>query len=93
MATKTLRLTVAPSDGLQGYWIAVGNENVALVGNKGSVNIETDRKHFLVWWFVGNPGNKLSIMGKVGDRTVVEVKASRIPQGEYEGAGAKRFSV
>jgi len=74
------------------YWIAVGQEDVRLVNGKGNIDLGAG-KHTLIWWFVGDQGEKVSITGTVGDRTVVEVKESKIPEGETEGAGARRFTI
>jgi len=93
MATRKVDFTVTGKDGVQGFWIAVGNKDVPLVNGKGSINLESPKTHFLVWWFGGEPGAKLSIIGVVGATTVVEVKQSVIPPGELEGAGSKRFDV
>ena len=93
MATKEVKFTVTPSDGVKAYWIAVGKEDVTLVDGKGSIRLQTDRKHFLVWWFVGNSGSFLSIVGEASGKTVVEMKKSTIPPSEHEGARAKRFEM
>jgi hypothetical protein len=83
---------VKPSSGVQAFWIAVGTQDVTLVNGKGSINLQPG-KQLLLWWFVGNPGQSISITGKQGATTVVEVKESKVPDGEHEGAGTKRFSV
>jgi len=84
---------VVPSDGIQGYWIAVGNDDVPLVGGKGSIDLPAGQKSTLVWWFVGDEGESIAITGTQGQQTVVEVKESQIPQGETEGAGSKKFDL
>jgi hypothetical protein len=83
---------VKPSAGIQAFWIAVGTQDVRLVNGKGSIELPTGR-HTLVWWFVGDEGKSISITGKRGATTVVEVKESKIPSGEHEGAGTKKFDL
>ncbi|HEX4966549.1 MAG TPA: hypothetical protein VF173_37415 [Thermoanaerobaculia bacterium] len=83
---------VTPSSGIQAFWIAVGTDDVTLVNGKGSINLQSG-KHTLVWWFVGDEGDSISITGTQGGRTVVQVKQSKVPSGEHEGAGVKKFDV
>jgi hypothetical protein len=84
---------VKPSSGVQAFWIAVGTNDVTLQNGKGSIDLQVGKKHTLVWWFLGDEGDSLSITGKQGQRTVVEVKQSKIPPGETEGAGTKKFEL
>lgn len=94
MPTRRVDFTVTTKGGVQGFWIAVGNEDIPTdANNEGSITLQSPGTHFLIWWFGGNPGAKLSIVGKVGQRTVVEVKESTIPPNQTEGAGSKRFDV
>jgi len=91
---KWLDINVSPSDGIQGYWIAVGRENVIMANHKGSISVENNRNHVLTWWMTGNPGASLSIAGKNRQGAeVVEVKKTVIPAGEIEGAGTRRFTM
>lgn len=83
---------VKASSGIQAFWIAVGTEDVRLVNGKGSIDLPTGR-HTLVWWFAGDEGKSIAITGKKGAATVVEVKESKIPPGEREGAGTKKFDL
>lgn len=83
---------VKPSSGIQAFWIAVGTQDVKLVNGKGSIDLQVG-KQILLWWFVGNPGESISITGTQGTTTVVQVKESKIPSGEHEGAGIKRFTL
>ena len=92
MATRRVNFTVTSKAGVQAFWIAVSNTDVLLVDGKGSIDVETGRRT-LTWWFAGNPGGKLSIVGKVGENSVVDVKESTIPPSEHEAAGRKRFDV
>lgn len=89
MATKKVDFEVTPKDGTQAYWIAVDEDDVTLVNGRGSINVDDKIDHLLIWWFTGNAGGKLSIVGKVGQKTVVEVKESKIPKGKTRGAGKK----
>lgn len=93
MAKVKVDFKVTPGAGVTGYWIAVGDEDVPLTNGMGSIRLATGVRHLLVWWFTGNPGSKIAIKGTRGPTTVVEVKGSKIPPGESEGAGGKRFKV
>jgi hypothetical protein len=93
MAQRNTQFTVSGKGGVQAFWIAVGNNDVRLVNGKGSISLDDTTSHLLTFWFEGNSGAKLSIVGKVGTTTVVEVKESAIPKGEHEAAGRKRFSL
>lgn len=93
MATRTIDFEVTKKDGVQAFWIAVGARDVRLVNGIGSIDVDAPATEFLVWWFAGESGGKLAIVGKVGNRTVVEVKQSVIPPGQNRAAGAKRFTV
>ncbi|MEO6194973.1 MAG: hypothetical protein ABIS20_18310 [Thermoanaerobaculia bacterium] len=84
---------VKSDDGIQAFWIAVGKKDVPLVNGKGSIDLEAGKKHTLVWWFAGDEGDAISITGTQGQATVVEVKESKIPKGETEGAGKKKFDL
>ncbi len=91
MSTVRVDFAVKPGTDVKAYWIAVGNHDVDLTNGKGSISLQAGREAVLIWWFEGNSGSKLGIIGKVGQRSVVEVKESKIPPGHLEGAGRKRF--
>jgi hypothetical protein len=93
MAMRQTDFTVTGKGGVQAFWIAVGDKDVRLVNGRGSIDLDDAKSHILTWWFAGNPGGTLSITGKVGQKTVVEVKESVIPAGEHEAAGRKRFDL
>ena len=93
MATKEVKFKVTPSGGIKAYWIRVGSENITLMGGKGSILLQTVCNQILIWHMVGNPGSSLGIVGEVDDLPVVKVEASKIPSGEHEGAGTKRFQM
>jgi hypothetical protein len=84
---------VKPSGGIQGFWIAVGKDDVPLVNGKGSIDLKAGEEQILIWWFVGDEGKSISITGTLVEKTVVEVKGSKIPKGRIQGAGAKIFSL
>lgn len=91
---KWLDIKVTPSDVMEAYCISVGRHDVVMVNDEGSVEIEEGRKHILTWWMVGQSGASLKIVGKNRQGLqVVEVKETRIPDGELQGAGTKRFSM
>lgn len=92
MAKVNVDFTVKPGTGVLGYWIAVGDQDVGLQDGKGTTQLESGETAVLIWWFVGNPGSKVGIVGKVGQRVIVEVKESKVPQGETQGSGFKRFT-
>ena len=99
MALREIEFEVIPGEGVQAYWIAVSKDDVLemagvdLENRFGSILLESGRGYILFWWFAGNPGNSLKIVGKEGSKEVVKVKNSLIPSEESEGGGRKRFSV
>lgn len=93
MAQVKVDFEVTPGSGATGYWIAVGSNDVPLDNGKGSIKLATGTKPYLIWWFTGGSGTTLAIEGKRGLKVLVKVKESKIPPGEYEGAGAKRFEI
>lgn len=92
MAKKNIKFTVTPDKGTQSFWIAVDESDVVLAGGSGSMQLAANVAHFLTWGFTGNPGGTLSIVGKDGGSTVVEVKQSTIPPGRIRAAGVRLFS-
>ena len=93
MAKRTVNFSVTTKDGVKAYVIDVGVEEVPMVNGKGSLPLDTGIEHLLVWRFTGDPGAKLSIVGTVGAKTVVEVKQSTIPPHRIHGAGVKPFTL
>jgi hypothetical protein len=95
MPTKTVYFTVTPGES-EARWIAVNDRDVALDNNKGSTGVDADReKHALTWWFTGDEGAKITIVGsldKAGTNVVVKVD-SEVPEGERDGGGRRRFSL
>jgi hypothetical protein len=91
MAKVTLDLEVAASKGVVAYWIDIDNAIVPISNSKGSVPLDSG-DHDLGWHFVGNSGATLSVVGKVNDIKVVEVK-STIPPGDHSAFGTKSFTV
>lgn len=74
------------------YWLAVDNQDVPIVNHEGSLDVTWD-KPTLIWWFKGDEGESVSIVGKVGGKTVVEIKKSVIPPKQTTGAGSRRFKI
>jgi hypothetical protein len=66
---------------------------VQVLPGPGAVDVDTGVKQPLVWQFAGMPGDSLSITGKVGQQTVVEVTDSTVPPGSNHGGGFKHFTV
>ena len=93
MALKTTNFTFTPSSNVNGYWVAIDDTDVPMNNDQGSVRLDDSQQHFLTWWFAGNPGETLGILGQVSGRTVVEIKQSTIPDGQIHGGGVKRFSL
>lgn len=93
VAARTTNFAVTPDNGTQSYWIAVDDQDVILANGSGSVDLDDSQNHFLTWWFLGNPGSTLAIMGKVSGKTVVEVQQSTIPDSQIHGGGVKRFAL
>lgn len=91
MAKVTLDLEVTASKGVVAYWIDIDNAIVPISNGKGSVPVDSGG-HDLGWHFVGNPGGTLSVVGKVNDIKVVEVK-STIPPGDDAAFGTKSFTA
>lgn len=92
MPNKTVSFVVKGSAGVQAFWIAVGNRDVTLVNGKGSISLPPG-EHRLVWWFAGEPGGRLAIVGKAGSEVVVEVKKSQIPDDAHTAAGQRLFAI
>ena len=93
MAQVALALSVTPSAGVRAFWLALDDVDVVMTDNKGSVTVDSDAKHILVWHFIGNSGDTLAIEGQVAGRTVVKIKQTTIPPGEQAGAGTVRFGI
>jgi hypothetical protein len=91
MATKRVAFTETTKGGVTAYLIHAGM--VQVLPGPGFADLETGVKHYLVWQFAGMPGDSLSITGKVGEGTVVEVTDSTIPAGSIHGAGFEPFTV
>ena len=78
---------------LSTFWIAVGDDDVRLRSGKGSINLPRPGTYILTWHMEGMAGASMNIVGKIGPVTVVEVKETKIPDGEESGAGIRRFSI
>ena len=92
MPNVPVEFTVKESTGVESSWIAVNDDRVPIgADGKGTIYLEPDAKHVLIWHFQGDPGSSISIKGMQGDATVVEVKKSTIPPGQTRLGNAKRF--
>lgn len=88
---KKVTFNVVPT-GLKAYWIAVGNKDVRLVNNKGTILLEEGRNHILIWWMEGNAGGSLSVTGELAGTKIVEA-TPKIPVGRTEWADTKVFKM
>ena len=94
MSKEKITFKVKKSGGILGYWLAVGDEDVQMNNDEGSILLTKNRRHILVWWMVGSSGDSLNIVGtNSANKVVVEVKKTEIPEGEIEGNGGRRFYV
>ena len=93
MASKSVSFQVVPSAGIKAYWIAVDKKDVPLKDGKGSITLQTEQEHVLIWWMEGNSGESLNIVGKQGDREIVNVKETKIPAKKQRGAGIAKFKL
>ena len=94
---KTVEFTVKASDGVRARKIAVNDRQVDLTNDNGAIDLKANTDHVLVWWFEGNPGDTLSILGETKnsnggrDQVVVEIPPIEIIEGTIE-AGRMPFS-
>lgn len=95
MTKKTIYFGVIPGEA-EGRWIAVNDQDITLTNDKGSISVDTGRsKHTLTWWFSGEEGTKLTIIGSLdeeGTQVVVKVE-SEVPEDERDGGGRRRFAL
>lgn len=89
MVTKRVDVTVTTTGSVTAYLIHIGMKQV--LPGPGFADVDTGVKQFLVWQFAGLPGDSLSITGKVGEETIVEV-TDTIPPGAIHAAGMKPFT-
>src|SRR5438094_6616093 len=92
MATKTVAIKVTPDDSVKAFDIEVDDKEVPIINNEGTVDVTTGDEHELTWRFAGDAGATLSIVGKVGQKKVIDVSDS-IPDGEIHGEGSQDFTV
>jgi hypothetical protein len=93
VANKIVSFKVTPSAAVTSYWIAIDKVDVPLNAGAGRLPLSTGERHTLIWWFEGSTGAKIGIKGTAGQQTVVEVKESKIPDGEHKANGGKRFQL
>lgn len=95
---KTVKFMVKASDGVKARMIAVNDRTVNLTNNNGAIDLEANTDHVLTWWFSGNAGEFISILGEIensngGREKVVERNKSEIPEGRTKTAGFEPFSL
>lgn len=86
----SVKFKVTAPDSLK-YWLAIDNDDLIVNNHEAVIDLTVGTECVLVWWTVGNPGDTLSVVGKAGEREVVNVKESKIPAGSSKGAGYRRF--
>jgi hypothetical protein len=89
---KKINIEVSTKGAIQNYWLAIGFNDVILENGKGNVTHDDSHAQILTWWMIGNSGDSLSIA--LTDQTsneVLTIKESKIPPGEIQGAGTRRF--
>ena len=92
MSTKlSIKFKAAATDALR-YWLAIDNDDLVITNGEATVELLEGVECVLVWWTVGNAGDTLAVVGKAGEREVVNVKESKIPTGASKGAGYRRFT-
>lgn len=91
MATVLVKFKVTGAPGMV-YAIDVDGTDIPLGQGAGSIRLPKGEEAMLRWWMFGNPGEPLAILGKVGEAEVVNVKASRIPEGRRKGSGFRVFT-
>jgi len=92
MASKEINIEVSTKGAIQAYWLAIGFDDVPLQNGKGGVTLDTSHSHILTWWMIGNSGNSISItLTDTTGNKVLEIKESKVPKGEVQGAGTRRF--
>lgn len=94
MPQKQINIIVATKGAIQAYWVAIGYHDITLTNGQGTAMLETGQKHILTWWMNGDPGSSLAIELKdaIGS-TVLNIKELKIPAGEVQGAGTRRFEI
>jgi hypothetical protein len=90
MPAKRVDVTVTTTGTVTAFIIHVGMKQV--LPGAGFADVTVGVSQFLVWQFSGMPGASLSITGKVGEATVVEV-TDTIPPGSIHGAGVIPFTL
>jgi hypothetical protein len=89
-AKKRVDVTVTKTAGVKEVLIHIGMQQV--LPGPGFADVEVGARPFLVWQFAGMPGDSVTITGKVGAQSVVDV-TDTIPPGSIHGAGAIPFTV
>lgn len=93
MPKVTVKFEVVKKGRIRTACLDVNTEPVKLKGGKGSANLEGKAEHELRWYLLGNQGDSISITGKQGDKTIVEVKMSKIPRGRTRHSNSRPFKT
>lgn len=91
MPIVSIKFSVTAPDTLR-YWLAVDEQDIDMANGTGQVQLESGQQHILVWWMIGNSGDALSIVGKDGEREIVNIKESKVPASGTKGAGYRKFT-
>lgn len=92
MSTVELKFTFKKEPSPDGYSIQLDDEILGVQNHEAVASVEIDIEHRLEWEFPGNPGDKLTIEGKVNG--VLKVKSvDTIPPGEVVGVGQNQFTI
>jgi hypothetical protein len=92
MPAISVKFKVTAPDNLR-YWLAIDEQDLNVTQGEVIVDLEMGSQYVLIWWMIGNPGDALAIVGKAGDREVVNVKESKVPAGTSKGAGYRKFTT
>ncbi len=92
MPITTVDFSFKKEPGNGGYSIHIDNTFLSVTNHKAIVDIETDVDHRLEWEIAGNGGDKLTIVGKVGEKQVVK-SIDSIPPDHTSGFGQNIFNI
>lgn len=89
--TVTIKFTVTPASAMK-YSVSVNASELEAKNNVATADLAKGVEHLLHWVTYGNEGDAISIVGKLGEREVVNVKSSKIPKGRPYGMGSRLFT-
>ncbi|QCW24413.1 hypothetical protein FE772_00750 [Lysobacter enzymogenes] len=91
---RRITFTVTNDEGIAGYWVTVGDIDLIFQSGKAEIRLAAKSRHALMWWMVGLPGKGISIVAKDSSGAeIIKVEKSKIPTGESQGGGGRRFDV